>query len=66
MSSYRIISSDNHVVEPPDLWTARIDSKFKGREPHVVRVDDGSEWWFTDGIRGQGMFSGAQAGRRFE
>ena len=66
MSSYRIISSDNHVVEPPDLWTSRIDSKFKGREPRVVRADDGSEWWFTDGIRGQGMFSGAQAGRRFE
>ena len=66
MSNYRIISSDNHVVEPPDLWTSRIDTKFKGREPHVVRMEDGSEWWFTDGIKGQGMFGGAQAGVRFE
>ncbi len=65
MSGYRIISSDNHVVEPPDLWTTRIDPKFKGREPHVVRLEDGSDRWFTDGIKGQGMFAGAQPGVRF-
>ena len=66
MSNYRIISSDNHVFEPPDLWTSRIDPKFKGREPRVVRVDVDNERWFTDGIRGQMMTSGSQAGVRFE
>ncbi len=66
MSGYRIISSDNHVVEPPDLWTTRIDPKFKGREPHIVRLENGADRWFTDGIKGQGMFAGAQAGVRFE
>ncbi len=66
MSGYRIISSDNHVVEPPDLWTTRIDPKFKGREPRVVRLENGSDRWFTDGIKGQGMFAGAQPGVRFE
>ena len=66
MSSYRIISSDNHVIEPPDLWTSRIEPKFKGREPHVVRLEDGSDRWFTDGIKGQGAFAGALTGVRFE
>lgn len=66
MPDYRIISSDNHVVEPPDLWTSRIDRKYKGREPHVVRLPDGSDRWFTDGIKGQGMFAGAQPGVRFD
>ena len=66
MLTYRIISSDNHVIEPPDLWTNRIDSKYKGREPRVVRLEDGSDFWFTDGIKGQGMYAGAQAGVRFE
>jgi predicted TIM-barrel fold metal-dependent hydrolase len=66
MSNYRIISSDNHVFEPPDLWTSRIDSKFKGREPHVVRMDDGADRWFTDGIKGQFGAAGSQAGVRFE
>ena len=66
MGSYGIISSDNHVFEPPDLWTTRIDSKFKGREPHMVRMEDGSDRWITDGIRGQRMSGGAQTGIRFE
>ena len=66
MSTYRIISSDNHVMEPADLWTSRIDSKFKGREPHVVQLDDGSERWFTDGIKGQFVAAGTQVGVRFE
>ena len=36
-SSYRIISVDDHVVEPPDLWTSRLPAKFRDRAPHVVR-----------------------------
>ena len=24
MGNYRVISSDSHVFEPPDLWTSRI------------------------------------------
>ena len=66
MSDYRVISSDNHVMEPPDLWTSRIDSKFKGREPQVIRREDGSDHWFTDGIKGSGAFAAAQPGVRFE
>jgi len=30
-----IISVDDHVVEPPDLWTERIPAKFKDRAPRV-------------------------------
>ena len=29
MADYRVISSDNHVVEPADLWTSRADAKYK-------------------------------------
>ena len=67
MSNYRIISSDSHVIEPSDLWTSRIDPKFKGREPHVVRLEDGDERWFCDGMMGSGAAAaGSQAGVRFE
>jgi hypothetical protein len=31
MLSYRIISSDNHVIEPPDLWTSRVEPKYRDR-----------------------------------
>ena len=33
----RIISVDDHVVEPPDLWTARLPEKYKGRGPRIER-----------------------------
>ena len=33
----RIISVDDHVVEPPDLWTARLPERFRDRGPRVVR-----------------------------
>ena len=31
MANYRVISSDNHVFEPPDLWTSRAKPVFKDR-----------------------------------
>jgi predicted TIM-barrel fold metal-dependent hydrolase len=33
----RIISVDDHVVEPPNLWQDRLPAKFKDRGPRVVR-----------------------------
>ena len=68
MANYRIVSSDNHVFEPPDLWLNRIDSKYKDRAPRVHREEDG-DWWYCDGqkVLGTGFgFAGAQTGRRFD
>ena len=66
MPVYRVISSDNHIMEPGDLWTARAEPKFKGREPHIIRRDDGSDWWVCDGNLLVGAFAGSQTGLRFE
>ena len=65
MSSYRVISSDNHVIEPVDLWTSRAESKFKDRVPHVEYLEDG-DWWFCDGRKISSAFTSAQLGVRFE
>src|SRR5205807_1086464 len=32
-----IISVDDHVVEPPDLWTSRLPKKYLDRGPRVER-----------------------------
>jgi len=32
-----LISVDDHVTEPPDLWTSRLPAKFKDRGPQVRR-----------------------------
>src|SRR5437867_617337 len=64
MSGYRIISSDNHVFEPADLWTTRAASTFRDRAPRVVREADG-DWWYCDHHRVIGLGAGAQTGMRF-
>jgi predicted TIM-barrel fold metal-dependent hydrolase len=69
MSNYKVVSSDNHVFEPPDLWVSRIEPRFRDRAPRVDKGEDGGDWWFCDGkvVQGTGFgFAGAQTGKRFE
>ena len=54
MSSYSVISADNHVYEPEDLWTSRAELKFKERAPHVERLENG-DFWFCDGVKTLGV-----------
>ncbi len=65
MADYRVISSDNHVFEPADLWTSRATAKFKDRMPRIEHLDDG-DWWFCDGHKVIGLGPGSQTGMRFE
>ena len=65
MAKEIVISSDSHVFEPPDLWTERIDAKFRERAPHMERVGD-IDQLMVEGdqmIAGIGLIS--NAGARF-
>jgi predicted TIM-barrel fold metal-dependent hydrolase len=45
-----LISVDDHVQEPPDLWTARLSpSRWGDRIPKLLPAGDGSEHWMVDG-----------------
>ncbi len=33
----KIISVDDHIVEPADVWTSRLPAKFKELGPRIVR-----------------------------
>jgi predicted TIM-barrel fold metal-dependent hydrolase len=52
--SLQIISVDDHLLEPPDLWLDRIPSRYADRIPHVERHfgylqrGGGTETWFDD------------------
>ena len=37
MAEYKLISADSHIVEPPDMYTGRIDPKFRDRAPKMER-----------------------------
>src|SRR3989442_5371380 len=34
-ATYRIVSADSHFVEPPDLFTSRVDAPFRDRAPRT-------------------------------
>jgi predicted TIM-barrel fold metal-dependent hydrolase len=65
MFDWKLISSDSHVVEPPDLWRERIARQFRDRAPRVISESDG-DWWMIDGTRGNSFQGGAQVGKRFD
>ena len=45
---YQLISSDDHIVEPPNVWEGRLESKFQERAPRIVDVDGTEHWVFED------------------
>ena len=66
MANARIISSDSHVFEPPDLWITRIDAPFRDRAPRMQRVGEVDQLVVegTQAIAGIGLIS--NAGARFD
>jgi predicted TIM-barrel fold metal-dependent hydrolase len=45
---YTLISVDDHIVEPPNMFQGRMPDKFVDRAPRVVE-SDGAETWLYDG-----------------
>lgn len=44
MHAYNLIDTDQHINEPPDLWTARVPAKFRDRAPRIESFDQGDAW----------------------
>ena len=40
-----VIDVDTHITEPPDLFSSRLPSKFKGKAPTIQTNAQGSEEW---------------------
>ena len=65
MSTSKLISSDSHFYEPPDLWERWIEPKFRDRAPFVAH-EDNTDQWYADGDWKFGDFNLTNAGLRFE
>jgi predicted TIM-barrel fold metal-dependent hydrolase len=44
-----LISVDDHVIEPPDMFDGRLPAKLADRAPKIVESDDGSQVWHYEG-----------------
>lgn len=47
----KLISVDDHIVEPPHTWTSRLPSRYQEAGPHVVELDNGRQAWSYEGRR---------------
>jgi predicted TIM-barrel fold metal-dependent hydrolase len=58
-----LVSVDDHVVEPPDMFEGHIPDKYKDRAPRVIEKDDGTETWVFEGEEAAYIGLNAVAGR---
>jgi predicted TIM-barrel fold metal-dependent hydrolase len=61
-----LISVDDHILEPPNLWVDRVASKDRDRAPHMEVDDSGMDVWVYDGKRMPGSGLSAVVGKSKE
>src|ERR671938_425776 len=67
MANLRVVSADSHVMEPADLWSARLDKKFRDRSPRVAQNPKKPGYIFVaEGIDPFPVAGGFGAGRSGE
>jgi uncharacterized protein len=68
---FGFVSTDDHVVESPEIWIRRLSkAKWGDRIPHLERQADGSDCWMVDGTKlpllGRGSVGALMADRASE
>jgi predicted TIM-barrel fold metal-dependent hydrolase len=57
-----LVSVDDHIIEPREMFDAHIPERFRDRAPRVLTDDEGSEYWLFEGERAAYMGLNAVAG----
>ena len=60
-----LISVDDHILEPPNLWVDRVAAKDRDRAPHMESID-GMDYWVYDGKKYPSSGLSAVAGKSKE
>ena len=63
---YTLISVDDHLVEPPTMFSGRVPAKFADLAPRVELDETGMEYWLYDGKRQYKVGLNAVVGRPIE
>ncbi len=58
-----LITVDDHLIEPPDLFADHLDAKYQDRAPKLERNEAGSDVWVFNGIAMETVALNAVAGR---
>ncbi len=63
MNDMILVSVDDHIVEPPDMFNGHIPDRYKDDVPKVVTKDDGTDAWVFEGQEATNVGLNAVAGR---
>src|SRR2546423_13107665 len=58
-----LVSVDDHICEPANMFDAHVPQKYRDRAPRVVEEPNGSEQWYYGDIRGRNLGLNAVAGK---
>ena len=61
MATSRIVDADGHIMEPPNLWTDNLESRFKKRAMRLRADNEGLEYLEIDGKMSK-VLNGGQLG----
>ena len=58
-----LVSVDDHLIEPPNMFDGHLPEKYKARAPRVVADTKGAQFWEIEGRRASGLGLNAVVGR---
>ena len=57
-----LVSVDDHIIEPPDVFTHHLPEKYQDQAPRLVTRDDGTNIWMYCGVESPSFALGTCAG----
>ena len=58
-----LVSVDDHICEPADMFDAHVPERYREHAPRVVDEPDGSQQWYYGAVRGRNLGLNAVAGK---
>jgi len=58
-----LVSVDDHIAEPPDMFKAHVPAKYLDQAPEVRTDERGIEQWWYGGLKGRNLGLNAVAGK---
>ena len=58
-----LISVDDHICEPADMFDAHVPTKYRDRAPRVLTDEDGTQQWWYGEVKGRNLGLNAVAGK---
>ena len=58
-----LVSVDDHICEPADMFDAHVPARYKDQAPRVVEDDQGIQQWWYGNVKGRNLGLNAAAGK---